>query len=101
MNQSNIQFLSELEDVIRDRIRDDAADSYTATLVAKGRRRVAQKVGEEALELAIATASDDRTGELDEAADLVYHLLVLLVSRKMSLADVAGRLEDRHRDRAP
>jgi phosphoribosyl-ATP pyrophosphohydrolase len=100
MSDTNIRFLSELEEIVRQRIDEGAAESYTAGLVAKGRERVAQKVGEEALELAIASTAGDRQGELDEAADLVYHLLVLLVSRDMSLADVAARLEDRHRQRS-
>ncbi len=100
MTESNIRFLLELENIIRQRIADDTEGSYTARLVAAGRERVAQKVGEEALELAIATTADNRQEELDEAADLVYHLLVLLNARDLSLTDVARRLEDRHRERS-
>ena len=98
MSGSDIGFLSELEGIVRERIDEKAADSYTVSLVSQGRTRIAQKLGEEALELAIATASDDRVGELDEAADLVYHLIVLLAARDLSLSDVAGRLRRRHED---
>ena len=96
MTVSDIGFLSELESIVRQRIDENAPDSYTASLVNRGRARVAQKLGEEALELAIATASDDPAGELDEAADLVYHLIVLLAARDLSLSDVSGRLRTRH-----
>lgn len=100
MSDIDIRFLAQLETIIRQRIEDGVAESYTASLVAAGRTRVAQKLGEEALELAIATAADDREGELDEAADLVYHLIVLLVSRGLSIGDVAERLEARHDQRS-
>ena len=97
MTACDIGFLSELEGIVRQRIDENAPDSYTVSLVNRGRARIAQKLGEEALELAIATASDDRAGELDEAADLVYHLIVLLAARDLSLSDVAGRLRARHK----
>ena len=100
MSGSDIGFLSELEAIVKRRIEDHEAGSYTASLVSQGRARIAQKLGEEALELAIATASDDRAGELDEAADLVYHLIVLLAARDLSLSDVAGHLRRRHEERS-
>jgi phosphoribosyl-ATP pyrophosphohydrolase len=96
MNNGNIEFLIELEEVIRQRIAAPTEDSYTARLVASGDRRVAQKLGEEAVELAVATASGNREEQLDEAADLLYHLLVLLNSKSIRLADVSARLSERH-----
>ena len=93
---SNIEFLTKLEAVIQSRLDNPTDDSYTAKLAAAGARRIAQKVGEEGVELALAAAAGNRDETIDEAADLVYHLLVLLRTRGMSLADVAKRLEARH-----
>ena len=89
-------FLQTLEDVIRQRLDEKAADSYTASLAAGGERRIAQKIGEEAVELALATVDGTREELLDEAADLVYHLLVLLAIRDVSFADVVDVLQRRH-----
>ena len=96
MNDSDIEFLNELETIIRDRIETGTAESYTAQLVAAGDKRVAQKVGEEAVELALASVAGERNEQINEAADLVYHLLVLLNSRDIRLADVACELRERH-----
>ena len=93
---SNIAFLTKLEDVIQSRLENPPDGSYTASLVAAGGKRIAQKVGEEGVELALAAVTGDRDETIDEAADLVYHLLVLLRTQGMSLADVAARLEARH-----
>ena len=91
-----IEFLALLEGVIAQRINDASENSYTARLVAGGRNRVAQKVGEEALELALAATADNRVEQLDEAADLVFHLLVLLNTLGLSIADVSRKLQERH-----
>ena len=99
MSNSDISFLAELERVIQRRLTEGSAESYTARLVASGDRRVAQKVGEEAVELALAATSGDRQEQLDEAADLIYHLLVLLNSKDIRLADVATALSKRHAQR--
>jgi phosphoribosyl-ATP pyrophosphohydrolase/phosphoribosyl-AMP cyclohydrolase len=96
MTDSNIEFLATLENIIRQRLEDKPDDSYTAQLVAQGDKRVAQKLGEEAIELALATTAGDRNEQIDEAADLVYHLLVLLASKGLSIADVAEKLRQRH-----
>lgn len=96
MTTNNLQFLATLEDVIDDRLARPSTDSYTASLAAMGPRRVAQKVGEEAVELALASVDGTRDELLGEAADLVYHLLVLLKTHDVRLADVAGLLESRH-----
>ncbi len=96
MNESDIAFIAELETIVRERLQAPHKDSYTARLAAAGTRRIAQKVGEEAVEVALAAAAGDRREIIDEAADLVYHLLVLLNERGLSLADVAAQLESRH-----
>lgn len=96
MNNPDIAFIAELESIVRQRLETRGADSYTAQLAAAGPRRIAQKVGEEAVEVALAAAGGDRQEIIDEAADLIYHLLVLLNERGIALADVAAQLERRH-----
>ncbi|MCP4299867.1 MAG: phosphoribosyl-ATP diphosphatase [Gammaproteobacteria bacterium] len=96
VSASDLKFISDLEAIVRGRFRNPSDSSYTAKLVAAGTKRIAQKVGEEAVELALAATSDDREETLDEAADLVYHLIVLLANQGLSLSDVAARLESRH-----
>ena len=98
-NAGDIRFLQELESVIEQRRGAAAGTSYTASLFAEGPSRVAQKVGEEAVELALASVGSDRPRLVSEAADLVYHLLVLLRYHDLGLADVARELEQRHRSR--
>jgi phosphoribosyl-ATP pyrophosphohydrolase/phosphoribosyl-AMP cyclohydrolase len=96
---SNVSFLETLEDVIRQRIEASPEGSYTSRLAADGTLKVAQKVGEEAVELAIAAAAQDRAHVIAEAADLLYHLLLLLRLRELRLADVVAELAERHRAR--
>ncbi len=96
MKKSKLHFLEQLETIVQDRIRTPKVESYTAQLVAAGRQRLAQKLGEEGVELALAAVMNDRNATLNEAADLVYHLLVLLNEQGISLADVSRRLEERH-----
>ncbi len=96
MSHGDINFLQTLETVILERLENPRADSYTSNLAASGDKRVAQKVGEEAVELALASVAGDRTELLDEAADLVYHLLVLLNTKGLRLADVVTTLQGRH-----
>jgi phosphoribosyl-ATP pyrophosphohydrolase/phosphoribosyl-AMP cyclohydrolase len=93
---SNLSFLSELEDIIQSRIDNPSEDSYTSLLVAAGEKRVAQKIGEEAVELALATVAGDAQEQLEEAADLVFHLLVLLKTKQLSLQGVSETLRLRH-----
>lgn len=97
MTDESIDFLLRLESVIDERRAASSDQSYTASLFAAGSMRMAQKVGEEAVELALASIQPDRARVLCEAADLVYHLLVLLRARDISLADVAEELASRHR----
>jgi phosphoribosyl-ATP pyrophosphohydrolase len=96
MSRPNIEFIAHLETIIRARLDTGGDESYTARLAAAGTKRIAQKVGEEGVELALASSAGDRQEIIDEAADLVYHLLVLLADAGLSLEDVAMRLEVRH-----
>lgn len=97
MTNSTENFLQTLEATITNRLENPSQESYTASLAALGTKRVAQKVGEEAVELALASVAGDRAEVIDEAADLVYHLLVLLSVQGIRLDDVTDRLEDRHK----
>ena len=96
----DVAFLGTLERVITARIAEQPAGSYTAKLLAEGTRRVAQKVGEEGLELALAGVVQSDAEVVGEAADLIYHTLLLLKVRKLSLAQVVAELEQRHAARA-
>jgi len=89
-------FLHRLEQVIAERRSASAEASYTASLLASGRQRIAQKVGEEGVELALAGVGDDRGRVVAETADLLYHVLVLLAAREVSLNEVLQELERRH-----
>jgi phosphoribosyl-ATP pyrophosphohydrolase/phosphoribosyl-AMP cyclohydrolase len=100
VRNSDIAFISKLEDIVQERLNNRNDESYTARLAAAGTKRIAQKVGEEGVELALAASSGDREETIDEAADLVYHLIVLLADQGLSLADVAKRLESRHSGRS-
>jgi len=95
-NTSDIAFLAELEAVIRSRRTATADKSYTKTLFNRGTPFIAQKVGEEAVELAIAAVQGDNARTISEAADLMYHLLVLLEASELSLADLSAELAARH-----
>ena len=88
-------FLEELERVIDERLRSMPEGSYTVELVKRGRDHVARKVGEEAVETVVEAVKGDREALRREAADLVYHLLVLLRVNGLSLGDVIGELEAR------
>ena len=96
MSTPDLNFLAELEAVVHERLANPTSASYTATLAAAGTRRIAQKVGEEGVEVALAAMTGDRDEVLNEAADLAYHLIVLLADQGLSLADVASTLESRH-----
>lgn len=96
MNKPDIRFIAELETIVQARLKEGGVKSYTARLAASGTRRIAQKVGEEGVELALAATSGSQQETIDEAADLVYHVIVLLNERGLSIEDVARRLETRH-----
>ncbi len=89
--------LDELESVIEARLAQRPEDSYVARLAAAGPARAAQKVGEEGVETALAAVTRDADGLASEAADLVFHLLVLLRIRGVALEDVLGKLAGRRR----
>ena len=91
-----LAFLTELEHLVAARFADRPEGSYTARLAAAGTTRIAQKVGEEGLELALAAVAERDDKVLGEAADLLYHLLVLLRARNLSLGEVVAVLESRH-----
>lgn len=95
--ESNEQanFLFELENVIRERKENPSENSYTSRLFAKGLNRIAQKVGEEAVELIIEAKDRDDKKFKGEAADLLYHLVVLLAAKNVGLADVLETLKSR------
>ncbi len=96
MSISDIAFLIDLEDIIHRRLQDPTDDSYTARLANAGTKRIAQKVGEEGVELALAAAAGDRDEVIDEAADLIYHVMVLLSDQELTLKDICDRLKTRH-----
>ena len=87
--------LDRLDATIRARRGAPADGSYTAQLFARGRPRIAQKLGEEAVETVIAAMGDDPAAIVPEAADLIYHLLVLLADAGLTLADVRAELTRR------
>ncbi|HHQ4755889.1 TPA: bifunctional phosphoribosyl-AMP cyclohydrolase/phosphoribosyl-ATP diphosphatase HisIE [Aeromonas hydrophila] len=89
-------FLAELEQILAARKGADPATSYTASLYAKGTKRIAQKVGEEGVEVALAAMAKDREELINESSDLLYHLTVLLQNEGLGLKDVVQRLYDRH-----
>ena len=93
----SIHFLSELENIIADRKNNPSDQSYTSSLFKKGINKVAQKVGEEAVELVIEAKDDNADLFKDEAADLLFHYLILLHAKGFVLQDVIGVLQKRHR----
>ena len=96
MTKSTLDFLRTLEDIIVARAAVPVDGSYTSALFAAGPQRIAQKVAEEAVEVALASTAGDREQTTAEAADLVYHLLVLLAGQRISLEDVIAILRARH-----
>lgn len=97
-NETNRLFnLGRLENIIAERKASPSASSYTSTLFSKGINKIAQKVGEEAVELVIESKDDDAEKFLGEAADLLYHYLVLLQARNFRLQDVINVLAERHK----
>jgi len=91
-----LSFLSTLQGVIERRVAERPEGSYTARLFAQGPRKIAQKVGEEGLEVALAGVAETDDKVIAESADLLFHLLVLLKSRGVPLERVVAELESRH-----
>ena len=94
LSQQN--FLSQLEQVIASRKGQDPKESYTAHLFSKGTTKMAQKVGEEGVEVALAAVAETKEDLLGECADLFYHTLVLLADQKIDLSEVMAVLQKRH-----
>lgn len=93
----SLMFLSELTEVIKGRHQNPSAESYVSQLFAKGINKIAQKVGEEAVEVVIEAKDSNDELFLNEAADLVFHLMILLEEKNYSLSDVSEILAGRHR----
>ena len=91
-----LAFVTKLESIVAERLAAAAPESYTAKLASEGRKRLAQKVGEEGVETALAAASGSDAEFIGEAADLLYHLTVALRARGLSLAAVDAELRHRH-----
>ncbi len=87
--------LEKLESTIRERLSADPATSYVAALFARGMPKIAQKLGEEAVETVIAAMSGDKKAITGEAADLIFHLTVLLTAADIPLSDVLAELDRR------
>ncbi|MCP2670201.1 bifunctional phosphoribosyl-AMP cyclohydrolase/phosphoribosyl-ATP diphosphatase HisIE [Maricaulaceae bacterium EIL42A08] len=92
----DLAFLGALQAIVDQRASEAPEDSYTAKLLSRGVLKCAQKVGEEGVEVALAATAEDDEALLGEAADLIYHLTVVLKARELSLKDVARVLEARH-----
>ncbi|MEP7293375.1 MAG: phosphoribosyl-ATP diphosphatase [Chloroflexota bacterium] len=91
--------LTELEAIIRDRQQNPKPGSYTNQLLDEGISRVAQKVGEEAVEVVVAALSQSREAQIGELSDLFYHTLVLMAHQGISLDDLYAELQRRHSTR--
>lgn len=90
--EPNISFLNELENVIENRISNPSSESYVASLYQKGINKMAQKVGEEAVELVIEAKDDNQDLFIGEAADLLFHYLILLQAKNLKLNDIEQEL---------
>jgi phosphoribosyl-ATP pyrophosphohydrolase len=87
--------LADLEKRVHERAQADAGESYTRSLIDKGVAHCAKKLGEEAFETAMAAVQEDKPRLVSEAADLIYHLLVVLEARGVKLAEVEAELDKR------
>jgi phosphoribosyl-ATP pyrophosphohydrolase/phosphoribosyl-AMP cyclohydrolase len=96
-NDQRFGFLSTLETVINERKENQAEDSYVASLFKKGINKIAQKVGEEAVEVVIEAKDDNEELFLDESADLLFHYLILLQAKGFRLNDIVNVLKSRHK----
>ncbi len=95
--ESQMVWLHQLEQLLAARKNSDPESSYTASLYARGTKRISQKVGEEGVEVALAATSGDKAELVCESADLIYHLLVLLQDQGLSMNDVINKLKERHK----
>ena len=93
--ENNLDFIEELYSTIKNRAKSKKMNSYTNLLLKKGKNKIAQKVGEESTELIIEYLNGSKKRTVDEASDLIYHLLVLLYSKKISIKDIKKELTKR------
>lgn len=92
-------FIGELENIIGQRMEDQPEQSYTAGLARSGVRRIAQKIGEEGVEVALAATTGNRVELVEESADLLFHVLVLLKQQNLGFEDIAAKLQERHAEK--
>lgn len=95
--ETQLVWLHQLEQLLAERKNADPDSSYTASLYARGTKRISQKVGEEGVEVALAATSGDKAELVCESADLLYHLFVLLQDQGLSFDDVINKLKERHK----
>ncbi|MEZ9424623.1 bifunctional phosphoribosyl-AMP cyclohydrolase/phosphoribosyl-ATP diphosphatase HisIE [Vibrio lentus] len=95
--ESQMVWLHQLEQLLAARKDADPESSYTASLYARGTKRISQKVGEEGVEVALAATSGDKAELVCESADLIYHLMVLLQDQGLSMNDVVNKLKERYK----
>ena len=93
--QDSLDFIEELYSNIKSRARSKKKNSYTNLLLKKGKNKIAQKIGEESTELIIDYLNGSKKRTVEEASDLIYHLLVLLYSKKISIKDIKKELTKR------
>ena len=93
--QDSLDFIEELYSTIRSRAISKKKNSYTNLLLKKGKNKIAQKIGEESTELIIDYLNGSKKRTVEEASDLIYHLLVLLYSKKISINDIKKELTKR------
>ena len=93
--QDSLDFIEELYSTIRSRARSKKKNSYTNLLLKKGKNKIARKIGEESTELIIDYLNGSKKRTVEEASDLIYHLLVLLYSKKISIKDIKKELTKR------
>lgn len=94
-NEASVSFLTELENTIEERVNNPTSESYVASLFQKGINKIAQKVGEEAVELVIEAKDDNQDLFIGEAADLLFHYLILLKAKNLKLSNIETELKNR------
>ena len=94
-NKKNIDFLEELYSIIKKRSKGNNKNSYTKLLIKKGKNKIAQKIGEESFELVVDYLTGSKKRIIEESSDLIYHLLVLLYSKKITINDIKKELAKR------
>ena len=93
---AGVGWLAELRRIVTERAKADPSESYTARLLAEGVMRIGQKIGEEGVEIALAAVGRDTEGCIEETADFIYHLTVLMEARGFGWDDIADKLRERH-----